>query len=424
MNRQQIIQTAKGIARYASSVGRKKGDKANYLGYQLPICGRLVMNKYNAFKMPRQTGKTWTASFIAVAYLLNGIDVLVAYPKLTQGWDILLSKIRDVCLMLGVGLEKASINGIVCSNGAAVHVVTTQKGFDSNRGYTAGCLLVDEAQNMEANLLNSLLSTVTVYARMDMETVIFMGTGGYRNKLLETCWRENDFQLTHLMPHHIISIDPSYKEVDDGWKKKLGVQGYRTEQLCFMVEGGNSSIFKHIDEPLPEHLREGATFRNVVGIDVGQNPDRTVVMWCKYYPGSIPRIEVVDSLRLGDPYPVQQVRIEEWIKERKLNNAPIAVEVNGIGRALYDYLSLQDLADPEPITRVGKFHIGADKRDIVYRLQTYDYKKAIHFTDEKTRNAVSGLISYTDDNGKWKCDHSDYLSALIAASTRIGRWVC
>jgi len=189
-----------------------------------------------------------------------------------------------------------------------------------------------------------------------------------------------------------------------------------------MMEGGNSCIFKHIDEVVPERLSGPNTmFTNVVGIDVGQQQDNTVVSWCKYYPGTYPKLEVVETLWLQDKYDIQCDKIKTWIYEKGLECARIGVEVNGVGRPIYDFLCKKDVSETNPIIHVAPFTCNArNKKGLINLLQGFDYNKCLYFTDKKAQDAINGLTESYDNNGKWTADHSDALSSLIVCASRLG----
>ena len=422
ITRAMLLNAAIGVARIAAVRGRKPGDQANYLGYQVPILRRLVMTKHNALKLPRQVGKTWLASFIAVAYLAAGIDVIVAYPTLQQGWLLLLSKIGDICRILGMPMHRCSSQGIECANGACVYVVTTNDIAKSNRGYTGGLLIIDESQDVDATALQKLMPSLKVYKRMNLDVAIFMGTGGARSKLLETCWRERGFNLTHLMPAEIIAADPGYAATDAEFREIMSVEGYRLEQECGLLEGGNAAILKNMKDPLPERYNNpDCMWYDTVGIDIGQRQDATVVTQLRYYPGTLPRFNVVRTLRMDDRYDVQCKLIKNWVYDHGLQRCPIGVEVNGVGRPIYDFLCQRTIADSDPMMNVFPFVCSErSKSGLIQMIQHHDYNHALHVTDPAAYNALDGLVEIFSDDGKTKYDHSDYLSSLIVAFVRAG----
>ena len=422
ITRSKLLQLAIGIAKYASVAARTEGDETQYLAYQVPTISRLFESRNNALKMPRQTGKTWIASFVAIAYLLCGIDVLVAYPTLQQGWKLLLSKIVNLCYFLGIRLVKCNQYGIQLASGASVHVVTTNDIAKSNRGFSVGCVIIDESQDILATILGKLLPSRNKYKRMDLDTVIVMGTGGKRTHLLESSWRDYGFTLMHIKPDQIISVDPGYAVINEDDKATLSPFAYRTEILCEMISSGNSEIFKNMSTPLPARFSNPLTaYSDSVGIDIGFNPDNTIITWLRAYLGTETRLDVMETLRLDDRYDIQCPKIKSWIYKRGLQKAPIGVEVNGVGKPIYHFLSAVELSDTDPMTRVSPFTAThRNKHGLVMLLQDYDYRKMLHVTDKPMFNALDGLCEGYKEDGKWFADHSDYLSSLIVAAARIG----
>lgn len=423
LTRAMLLRVCLGVARIASAhICKPIGDKSNYLGYQEPVIRTIIDMVHNALKMPRQTGKTWIAAVIAVAYLICGIDVLVAYPTLQQGYKLLLSQIADICRLLGLSLLKDNSSGIECANGARVDIVSTNEVSKASRGYSPGLLIIDESQDADIRALDKLLPSLKRYVGLGLATTLIMGTGGGRTKMLETSWRDNDFNLIHLSPDHIIAIDPAYKVADDEFKRILSPEGYRVECLCELIEGGNSAIYKNIHTPLPDTLTNTLNYYDTVGIDIGQTQDSSIITHLKFYPGTVPRLEVAETLRLNQRYNLQCPIMRQWILDRGLESVPIRVEVNGVGRPIFDYLSHNELSDPRPLLFVRPFVCTKnDKRALIQRLQHYDYACALHVTDVKASNALDGLEQVVNDAGDIKFDHSDYNSSLICAVIDAGQ---
>lgn len=422
VTRDDIERTAIGIARtYNTYVVMREGDTANYLGYQIPAIRKAIRAGNAAWKWTRQTGKTWGAAFIAVAYILHGIDGLIAYPTLQQGWKLLLSKIVTILDILGVGTVRANSGGIELADGTCIHVVTTSDIAKSNRGFTVGFIMIDEAQDVEAAALGKLMPSSNKYRRRGLDLCLAMGTGGFRTKLLETCWRERGFALTHLQPCHILKVDPGYIVVEEDSKLTLSPEEYRIECLCEVIDGGNSRILKNMDVPLPQHLLHPMTpCHDVVGIDVGCNPDNTVLTQVRVYAGVKRRLEVVRTLQLGGRYDLQLPVIKAWIYEHKLQRSRIRVETNGVGLPIFHFLSAKDVSQTDPIMYVSPFHSSKKiKRGMIRRLQTYDYDHRLHITDAKMYNAMEGICEWTTDDGVWDMDHTDYGASLIAAALSI-----
>jgi len=145
----------------AVGIAIKVGDP-RYLAYELGIVKRAIAAIEAVIKMPRQTGKTWVAAVIAVAYLIKGYDVLVAYPTLIQGHKLLLSTIAWILRRLGRGLVKFNSLGIELSKGPRVHVVTTHESATSVEGYTVGLLIVDEAHQAQPSKFGEMAPALKV----------------------------------------------------------------------------------------------------------------------------------------------------------------------------------------------------------------------------------------------------------------------
>jgi len=420
LTRENIFLSAKGVAKAVTNNAHREGDKTNYLAYQLPVISKIGAKIYSVLKMPRQTGKTWIASFIAIGYLLAGIDVLVCYPTLQQGWKQLLSKIAIILQSFGVVLLKSNQSGIVLANNATVHVVSTSDITKSARGFTVGIVIIDEGQDAPASALGRLLPSIKKYLRQELATVLIMGTGGFRSSLLEVAWRERGFQLVHVKPEKIIKVDPKYAIINTNDKKTLSAQEYRTEVNCELSTGGNASVLKHLDIPLPQEYAQSCVYTSSIGIDVGQMQDNTVVTHIKKHLGSVVHYEVAEILQLSCTYDQQCAIIKDWVVQRNLQTALISVEVNGVGRPIFDYLKSTNKKDTTPLIKVFPFTCTAkSKHGLVQKLQSLDYTKRIHYTDRRMADALAGLCEYYTEDGKWSVDHSDYLSSLMVAIARI-----
>jgi hypothetical protein len=413
MDRKNLIYIAKGIA--------KKAGKKEYLNYQLEIIGNLIINKTSVLKMPRQTGKSWSSAVVACAYLMAGIDVMVAYPTLNQGYRLLLSRIAEILRACGVKLTRFSQNGITLSNGARVHVVTTNDKATSNEGYTVGCLIIDEAHRCSKEKFADMFPSLKVYMEKDQHTIILCGIRGQRDSIIEIAWRDREFKLIHIMPDEIVNKCPSYQISLDQFKINLSPEEYNEQILCEFTKG-ISQIFHNLNEPVPEHcLRQQYT--DVIGVDVGQKVDATIVTWLRYYPSNTtPHVRIIKTMRLTDRYDVQGEKIINFIRENNLINCPIGIEVNGVGRGLYDIVcKLDDNLIEQPISNVNGFVCTArSKANIIKWLQSIDRDRALHIDDKAVFNSLDGLQEKRTDEGKMKYDHSDYLSSLIVAGAMVG----
>jgi hypothetical protein len=403
----------------ALGIARMAGLKI-YLSYQLSLIADLIRNRNSVLKMPRQTGKTWCAAVIACAYLLLRVDVMVAYPTLIQGHKLLLTRIVEILRACRIGVVRFNTHGIELANGARVHVVSTNEQTTSNEGFTVGCLIVDEAHKCSQEKFKDMLPSLKIFLERGWATVILCGIQGARQSMIEVAYRERGFKLEHIKTPEILAKYPGYQVSLDVFKQMLSPEEY-AEQIDCVHLGGLRSIFHHLLTPLPAHcLRQ--QYIDVVGVDVGQQVDATLVSWLKYYPsGQTPHIEIFQTMRLTDKYPIQGKKILAFLRANDLQRAPVGFEINGIGRGLYDIVSAQDKYDEDPISNVQGFVCTArSKAGVIKWLQSIDRARCLHATDEQMYLALETLEEEKTPEGKMKYDHSDHLSSLIVGAAMVG----
>lgn len=412
MFRSMLITLAIGIA-------VKVGDP-RYLAYELDIIRRVIEGVESVLKMPRQTGKTWVAAVVAVAYLMRGKDVLVAYPTLIQGHKLLLSSIAWILRRLGIGLVKFNSLGIELSSGPRVHVVTTHESAVSVEGYTVGLLIVDESHRAQPGKLGEMAPALKVAYETGEATVLLLGVKGIRQSLIEVAWRERAFNLIHIKPDEILSVFPGYQVALDAFHKILSDEEYAAQILC-EGEVSNRSIFHNITEPLPEFM-VGKPYTRGLGYDIGQIQDATIGSLLRIYPSNeTPHVVIFETQRYKGKYTQQGEDIKDYIHQNGLRQSPVCFETNGIGRGLYDIVSHVAKDEEYPIESVTGFTCTArSKVNVVKWLQWLDRDHCLHCVDEPMLNALDGLEEHRTDEGKMKYDHSDYLSSLIVAGSMIG----
>lgn len=402
----------------ALGIAIKVGAK-EYLAYQKDIIRSLVDNCTTVLKMPRQTGKTWCAAVVACAYLIMGIDVMVAYPTLIQGHKLLLSRIAETLKGCGISLVKFNQHGIELANGAKVHIVTTNETAHSNEGYTVGCLIVDEAHHCSTEKFASMFPSLKVYAEKGLHTIILCGIRGARDSIIEVAYRDRDFTLCHILPDEILKVYPAYGISLAEFKKALSDEEYAKQVLC-EYSVGIKQIFHNLKADKPAYLERQA-YTDVVGVDVGQTKDATIVTWLRYYPNSdIPHLEIMDTLRLTDKYTIQGEKIKQYLIDNYLTNATIGVEVNGVGRGLYDILSHREINNTIVLNVSGFVCTARSKSSIIKYLQWIDRAFKLHCTNNKMYQSIESLREDKTNEAKMKYQHSDYLSSLIVAAAMVG----
>lgn len=419
--RELLTTTALGIAETCG--------KERYLNYQNPLIRSLTETPKHVLKLGRQTGKTVDMGYISAAYLSLGIDVQDYYPSLRQGYDLLLRETAETCRKINLGVDKFSMYGLECANGARVHVGSTDEGYRSSEGYTIGGTFVDEGHRAEKHWIGELYPSMKVMIEQGFQTMIIAGVDGLRDSLIEVAHRERGFKLNHLTAQEIIAADPEYQITFDELKDTLSDEEFRKYVLCEGASASNRAIFFHIG-PIPERCLDKPHW-DVHGIDVGQMQDNTVFTQLRYYPSNtMPHLEVIKTWQMSDRYDIQMEKIKDIIYTNGFQNDLIGVETNGVGRPIFDFLSQVSKYNPNPISRVRGFHVSNNtKKNIIEWLQTFDRGERwnkddgggrLCCRDETMRSALDGLERIQNEAGKVTYTPSDYLSSLVVAGAMIG----
>lgn len=417
--------------------------------YQIDATRRCIANPYVAYKGTVQfTGKTFTASLIACARLLEGQRGLVAFPTLRQGGRIIADRIADwmgvLCKVHGIKQRMPfGEHEKNWSNGAKLTALSTdEKARAGIQGYTFEFAIVDEAHEpFAADLAGPLFSRTDIAAMRGEAMILLIGVGGNKDSLMEYCIDakqdgEHIFHTIHVRPDVIIRDVP---EADAQLKRQRALvtdREWRKYYECERDDISGRQMYSQILASVP--TSEAA--RYACGIDVGKRQDRTVAMLVSAAPhtgkpGQVITIEETLELPLRASNDEMAADIAAWLEPRGIPGSQVCVELNGPGYGLHESL-IKYIPTANGIYLTDNETNTGLKSQIIYDLQVDAQDGRLCCRDEyvrehllKLRTGIAGSDMAADATltrhetlykGRQVFEHSDYNSALIMARMMLG----
>lgn len=397
--------------------------KTSYKGkYQQRLIAEAL--KYNTvvIKAARQSGKSFIASVIATAYLMLGENVIIALPTLTQGTRLIFNQVRKNLMRLQRYKElypalRFVINNqynLELANGAKIFVLSTSE-HANREGYTASLLIIDEAHQAESSVLEELSPILNIAREDDKDKIILLGIGGFKKKLIEIAVSEMGFKQVICDCYEVAEDYPPYQKIIDKDRKILTEEAFKVHYECKQVMIGATQIIDNIRlvEPI-------SGFKHCIhGIDVGgtsEHSDYTVVI--RLEKNDKYELNIVSMLKMRNVKALKESDIlVDYINQVDRWPGAVGIEVNGIGSKLRDIIQVKI---PDIVSvHMSNVKYQGKKYQLINQLQKLCIDGKITTSDKKIKDELESLSVEINDDGVIKYEHSDILSALIIALSRV-----
>lgn len=215
--------------------------------YQKKMIHNMYHNRFNIFKIPRQSGKTITTSAFFVYLMLffeNEISGIVA-NKEKVALEI-IDKMQDIYRFIPFWMQQGIVNWqkseFELENGSRVVSETTSK--DALRSFSIRNLFLDEMASIEENLVRDFLEAIfpTLSSFKDSRMIISSTTKGYN--MFAKMWIDAKNGVSDYVPFEI-----HWKEIpgrDEKFKediiKKFDEEYWRQEYECEIITSGSTLI--------------------------------------------------------------------------------------------------------------------------------------------------------------------------------------
>ena len=285
-------------------------------------------HKFGIVSTGRQMGKSLLASNLMCYWLLNNPNSKGAWitPVYSQGRKVFL----EIVKALGPILENANKAelSITLGNGSTLIFLSSERP-DSIRGYSFTHMIVDEAAFVRKEAFyESILPTLTATGK---KCLIISTPKGKGNWLYEWYLRgltENDDYVSF----EGSSVDNPYvdQQFIEEQRKSLPVEIFQQEYQAKFVDGGND-VFTNLEIAciLDEWPERRSDERYYFAVDTGLSQDYSVLSILS----ESGRLHKMVSINGGTVRDIAQQFIAEI---KRYNSITGYVEVNGIGRTMYD----------------------------------------------------------------------------------------
>lgn len=378
----------------------------------------LDRSKRKIWLSARQVGKSTTASFIAACKALqrrNGLSLVISTGQ--RSANEFIRKAATVAEAVKVASDgkfsfSKTADTIRFSNGSRILSLPSGQP-QSLRGYTANCVIVDEAafiENME-DVWSAIAPTIT---RDPTAEVVLCSTPAGKSGFFYDVWSGGSGQWHRQCTTIVDAVRQGLKLDLDALRRTVGdPDAWDREYMCaFADEWGamlDVSLLEFVDV-----VPTAAT--RFFGVDVGSKSDRTVIVVLAKVGGTVYVEDVVVMHRTDYE---TQLRILGETYQRYSPSAGY-LDMNGIGSMLAEYAtkSVSSRLRGFTTTSVNKTPCYEAARSLVFehRLKFHSRFKELFMADFQNVHRVvseAGKVSY--QAGRYSGGHSDAVSALVLA---------
>jgi phage FluMu gp28-like protein len=396
--------------------------KNNILDIFLPYQKKFFLNKKKRkiFIASRQIGKSFVAAGLLTYKALakqNGTSLCVSVNQLSASEIIKKCKIfAEAIKVLSNGkiTYSASFDKIVFSNGS--RVISLSSNPDSLRGFSAACVVVDEAAfapNLD-DIIQSIAPTLT--RDKDAELILLTtpaGKNGTFYEMYKTAIKSDEWyvQTTTI---YAAKKDGLIVDIENLRSLCLNDAVFRQEYCC---EFANSNISLIDTSKIQTYEQLPNITDYFIGVDIGRTNDKTAIVVVGRDSSNL--LYLVDITSLENTEFAKQLEI---IKNKFNQYSPrlLLGDANGIGMSTMEELNLRFNKKCKP------FNFSQTSKNDCYE---YFVKVVLNSEFFCKKQYLSDLIidcqnvtKVISDNGKVSyqakhtdAGHSDILSALVLA---------
>jgi hypothetical protein len=232
--------------------------------------------------MYRRSGKSYIVSVIAAIYIIQGENVIVGSPTLSQSSRILfkeISEITDTLFTLIGGCKKIrdSLTYTTWSNGASLLALTAGLVSKQQEGYGGAFLLIDEGHQIDKEVLPRFLPSIDDAVEAGIGKVVVLGVGGHRSRLIE--WVKEQQGWSSYKYKASMETNPAKQVIFDKAKATYPDWQWRQHYQCEQSSEGQRFMHSAIPEAIDisQCISSGQKPIIYFGIDVAKEKDSTIV---------------------------------------------------------------------------------------------------------------------------------------------------
>lgn len=163
--------------------------------YQIEFLMKCLNCKKIVGKWCRQSGKSRAVSiYILLRAILEKITIIIAAPTQDQS-NLMYSKIREMIAEnsdIQALLKKDTQKELIFNNGSVILSITCAHGGRFKRGHTCDILVIEEAGDMEDEVVGSVLMPYLA-SKGDEGQTIKIGTPLRRNHFYRSCFEDKNY---------------------------------------------------------------------------------------------------------------------------------------------------------------------------------------------------------------------------------------
>ena len=402
--------------------------------------------------IPQNGGKTFCASLMSCARILNGQRGVLAYPTLRQGARVAARRIDNWMRVLEEVYKTKRIMPDAAyekewANGGGIIVLSLDVGATSGvQGYTLEFGFLDEAHAIFQvdEVIGGILSRFDLAMQdrpgeLKFGLICAMGVGGPKDSLIvhlrdrmHGIYKSYKYDDERIVKEYPPAKD-TINEARLTWPPARYDQFYRLKD----VAAGSRLLYPCLLTECPEVPMPP---QYCVGVDSGKTSDYTVAVRVRIGASSV--VEQTATWTADDfftvphgmTYKQQAQAIIAWAKPWAHRVVPggRTCESNGIGGGLVEALQEEGWPDCNEFFITDKAHNKGLKSRLLDELRIADQNACLAVPEQVDGEPLiiddSGMSAYkhfagltysVDTEGQWEAEHSDWNSAVIAAISGI-----
>ena len=362
-------------------------------------------------QMYRRSGKTHIVAVIGAIYIIQGENVIVGSPTLSQSSRLLFKEVAEIVDILfsvlgGCRRVRDSLTYITWDNGASLLALTANPISKQQEGYGGALLLIDESHRIDVEILPVLLPSIDDAVEAGIGKVVILGVGGHKTKLIE--WIKKQEGWTSYKYKASMETNLSKQVIFDKARATHSDIWYDQHYECMPCHEGLRLCYPIINDRIDttRNISLGMHPRHFFGIDIGK-VDETVVCVIEKV-GEVANIVDHFSMSGRDHIPIAKevyrfINKYAWAPER------IIVEHNSVGTYFQDTLISLGM-------NTRTINTTEDFKDGVWHSSSVAMKNNKLGIEDKVMAEKLGSITYSiKENGHLNIEHSDYWSAFSMA---------
>ncbi|MCK5625141.1 terminase family protein [Candidatus Pacearchaeota archaeon] len=201
-------------------------------------------------KWSRQSGKSQAvAIYILLMAILEKTTIIIAAPIQDQS-NLMYSKIRELISEnpdIQALLKKDTQSELIFNNRSVILSITCAHGGRTKRGHTCDILIIEEAGDMEDEVVGSVLIPYLA-SKGDKGQVIKIGTPLRRNHFYRSCYEDTNYEVINVTWRDAVKVGQYTQKFIDDEKAELTDVQFRCEYESEFVADAMGFFPPHILE--------------------------------------------------------------------------------------------------------------------------------------------------------------------------------